>query len=349
MYRKNFGGLLAVAAVLLLFSFQTGAQSSVNNSGTGGIHVIQGRVFFPDGNNTGTSIAIRLESTNFSTISVFTDGNGAFRFNSLAPGNYSVVVEAGERYEIAREQITIDPGSTGPLRVAATPMIFTVPMYLMPKRGQALRNEIINAKLADVPKNAIDLFTKGLESVQKGKSDDAISEFRQALAVYPRFTTCYVELGKIYLIHGKLNDANASFRSALRIDPQDFDARVNLGIGLMNEKKYDDAEPELVTAALLNKTAVTPHYYIGLMYIEKKQYDIAQKAFETALGLPGGDAFPLLHRYLGGIYVTKGLNKQAVIELNRYLQLAPKAADAQKIRQTISELKAKPEKLNVFS
>jgi len=82
---------------------------------------------------------------------------------------------------------------------------------------------------------------------------------------------------------------------------------------------------------------------------EKRQYDIAQKAFETAKSLPGGDTFPLIHRGLGGIYMRKGMNKQAVGELEKYLQLAPKARHADSIRQTITELKTKPEKLNVFS
>jgi regulator of sirC expression with transglutaminase-like and TPR domain len=78
-----------------------------------------------------------------------------------------------------------------------------------------------------------------------------------------------------------------------------------------------------------------------MMYKEKHQYDIAQKAFETARDLPGGDGFPLLHRYLGGIYIAKGLNKQAITELEKFLQLVPTSPDAEKLRQTIAELKAK--------
>nr|MBA2734600.1 hypothetical protein [Acidobacteriota bacterium] len=47
------------------------------------------------------------------------------------------------------------------------------------------------------------------------------------------------------------------------------------------------------------------------------------------------------HYYLGGIYWRKGDTKRAGDELEKYLQLAPKAHDAERIRATIKELRSK--------
>ncbi|MEP7076631.1 MAG: tetratricopeptide repeat protein, partial [Acidobacteriota bacterium] len=277
---------------------------------------------------------------------------GSYVFQNIAPGNYTIVVDGGDNFEIARESITIDQELQPPggMPRPPNPKTFTVPIFLRQKHGAAPpNNQIISARLSGLPKDAVNHFQKGLDLERNNRSDEAEVEFKIALIAVPNFYECYIEVGKMHLRHGKFDDAATAFRNAIRIDQNNFDAHVNLGITLMNAKKFDEAEPELVAAALLNKSAVTPHYYIGVMYTEKKQYDVAQKAFETARGLPGGDKFPLLHRYLGGIYISKGLNKQAVDELDKYLQLAPDAKDADKIRQTISGLKAKPEKLNVFS
>jgi tetratricopeptide (TPR) repeat protein len=350
----RFTNLVSSVAGLILFFFSqslVSAQTRVNATGTGGIHTIQGRIYAPSGRWVDSAITVRLQGANSGELTLNTDLNGGYAFQNLAPGNYSVVVEGSENFETAREFVTIDQDlrPQGGIPAPPTPKIFTVPIYLQLKRSEQLKNQVINARLSNIPKDAMSHYEKAMDLAQKNKPDEAIAEFRSALTAYPQFTECYVEIGKVYLIHGKLDDAVTSFRSAIRTEPQDFDAHINLGIALMNAKKYEEAEPELVTAALLNKTAVTPHYYIGLMYTQKHQYDIAQKAFETARGLPGGDAFPLLHRYLGGIYINKGMNKQAIDELDKYLQLAPNARDADKIRQTIAELKAKPAKLNVFS
>ena len=84
-----------------------------------------------------------------------------------------------------------------------------------------------------------------------------------------------------------------------------------------------------------------PHYYLGLLYIQRKAYDPAQAQLETAKQLKGDRNFPLLHRYLGGIYVIKNLNKLAIAELDTYITLDPNSRDADRIRHTISELRAK--------
>jgi tetratricopeptide (TPR) repeat protein len=147
-------------------------------------------------------------------------------------------------------------------------------------------------------------------------------------------------LGRLHLKKGKLDECISSLRTAVRYDAADFKARLHLGIAFLNKMELDAAEKELVEAAFLNTQAVTPHYYLGILFIEKKNYDIAQKAFEKAKELKREKDYPLLHRYLGGIYEVKKLRKQAVEELETYLRLQPQAKDAERIRRTIADLKA---------
>ena len=96
---------------------------------------------------------------------------------------------------------------------------------------------------------------------------------------------------------------------------------------------------ELVSAAFLDRTAVTPHYYLGIVFVMKDDLDIARKAFETARDLKGSKNLPSIHKYLGRIYMAKHLDKEAINELETYINLSPTAKDAENVRRDITDLK----------
>jgi hypothetical protein len=151
------------ASAFLSFSITSTAlsQSRANDFGTGGIHTIQGRIYLPSGKIADSSMIVRLDSTTFSSITVSTDVNGGFIFRSLAPGNYTVVVEGNDVFETAREYVTIE--ATGG-RVIPSPKVFTLPIYLALKQKVAQRVAVINAKLAQIPKAAMDLYEEAQKS-----------------------------------------------------------------------------------------------------------------------------------------------------------------------------------------
>jgi tetratricopeptide (TPR) repeat protein len=335
-----FGALVLTCAL----SAAINAQTRVNHSGNGGINTIKGQIFVPGNKRADGSVTVRLKSTTFTDLSLITDQSGGFEFRSLSAGTYTVIVDAGETFEVIYESVTIDPDVQPDRRtrmtVRPTPKTYQVPIYLRLKRNADERTGVVNAKLVQVPKEALKHYEKGLELVQTGKVDEAMAEFKAAVAMYP-FALAYLEMGKIYLRRSKLADALAMFELAVRHDTNDFDSRLNYAVALYNSKRLDDAEKEFNEAARLNASAVWPHYYLGLISIQRKNYETAQAEMETAERLKGEKNFPLLHRYLGGVYIIRNLNKQAVTQLETYLQLDPKAKDADRIRQTIADLKAK--------
>ena len=322
------------------------SQSRVNSSGTGGINTIKGRIYTSDGKTIDTQIKVRIESQAGSDLTLITDQTGGFVFQNMSPGSYTVVVDAGDWFQIFRETVSIDPDAQVPNTRGSPPTphfpkVFTVPVYLQSKGRTASKEKtgVINAKYADAPEDAVKHYEKGLALVRADKLDEALAEFKQAIAIYPGLEPAYVEAGKIYLKKSKLEDAINVFRTAIRYDPKDFDAKLNYAVALYNAKQLDDAQKELTEAAALNASAVWPHYYLGMIFIQRKDYDDAQMQLEAAKLLKGDKNIPLLHRYLGGIYAAKKLNSQAIAELEKYIQLSPNAQDADRIRQTIAELR----------
>ena len=332
-------------SILALFTatFADG-QTRKNSSGTGGIHTISGRIFSPNGRSIDNQIKVKLESNSYTELSLITDQNGGFTFTALAPGSYSVVVDAGDNFEVFRESVVIDPEVKVPygIVIPPTPKVFSVPVYLRLKASSKKSDQqtgVVNAKYSDVPPDAIKHYERGLALDKADKHDEALSEFKQAISIYPALEPAYLESGKIYLKKSRLNDAIDAFSMAVRYDPKDFEARLNYAVALYNDKKIDDAQKALNEASGLNASAVWPHYYLGLIFIQKKNMDEAQTQLETAKSLKGDNNIPLLHRYLGGVYAAKKLNSQAATELEKYIQLSPDARDADRIRQTIAELR----------
>ena len=82
------------------------------------------------------------------------------------------------------------------------------------------------------------------------------------------------------------------------------------------------------------------HYYLGVILIKTKRFPEAQQEMESAIA-NGGANLAQAHKYLGGLYMSARKNKEAADQLEKYLQLDPKATDTDQIRTTINNLRAK--------
>src|SRR6185436_17552117 len=101
--------LLFIFLGMLLLSPSVNAQGSGRSStGTGGIHVIQGYIFFPSGRKADGTIIVKLTSLQYAELQVIPDSSGAFTFSQLAPGSYTVIINAGDEYEIYQDNVFID-------------------------------------------------------------------------------------------------------------------------------------------------------------------------------------------------------------------------------------------------
>src|SRR5215213_1597969 len=104
MFRRGCPGvysLLIIFGVLLIPISALAQGNGRASTGTGGIHSIQGYVFFPSGRRAEGTIVIKLQSYQSGELQVIPDSSGAFNFSNLAPGNYTVVINAGDEYEIS--------------------------------------------------------------------------------------------------------------------------------------------------------------------------------------------------------------------------------------------------------
>jgi len=337
--RLYFFAAVLILALTTLASAQ--AVGSTRGLTTGeGSNTIQGRIYFPAGEG-GKILKVTLESDqDVGGQSTASDQDGVFRFNSLRPGRYTVVVAGGKDFQDARESLTID--ALGSSRVAQ------VTIQMRPKIDAA------NPAFAGVPQSTLDLYQKGSAAAQKGDSKSAVEYFGKAVTASPNFAIALNDLGSQYLRLLQWSKAEESFDALVKLKPADAGAQLNLGIALYNEgvdlmgqqkfedaeKKFNGSETHLREAIRLKLPGPSAHYYLGMMLIKFKAYEEAQKELELAIS-NGGENLALAHKYLGGVYISTHKNKEAADELEKYLKLEPKAPEAEKIKASIKDLRSK--------
>lgn len=326
----------------------SGVAQSGSTIGTGGTHKIVGRIYFPSGRRSdGQAVKVTLDSTSSERIFVLADMNGSFVFSSLAPGSYSLTIEAGSEYEIARELVTIESlsvrtrnMSSAELARSNMPRNFNVMITLQPKRGSRLRAAVLDASLANVPGAARTAYESALEAIRLGNNTKAVDDLQRAIALYPNFTLAINDLGVRYLKLGQPQKAAEVLKSGVQFAPDDFHLRLNYGVALLNQKKYVEAEEQLRVAVSKNSSAATAHMYLGIALAVQRKLDEANKELQIAIGSKSVE-IALAHRYLGGILLEKGEYKRAADELETYLRLQPKAVDSEVLQQKIKELRNK--------
>lgn len=332
-----------VLLLLALVASGQGVGSSRGLTSGDGNNTIQGKVYFPASErNTGKTVKLHIESANATGgASTVTDQDGTFRFNGLRPGNYEVVVDGGKDYENSREPVTIDPVGSG--------RIVQISIALKPKVDAS------NPAFAGVPRAALDFYQKGMAAAQKGSEKDtkeAVDLLGKAVATYPNFAQALSELGNQYLKLSQWAKATETFETLVKLKPTDPAAHLDLGIALYNvgsvllvEKKVEEANQKLGLAEIqlgeaikLNNPGPSAHYYLGMTLVKTRKYPEAQSELELAVK-NGGDNIALAHRYLGGLYQAAHRNKEAADELEKYLKLDPKVKDADRIKQSIADLR----------
>jgi Flp pilus assembly protein TadD len=340
-FRIAFRSLLIVVSCLCLIDTAAAQrvatlESDTGDFGSAGRYIIQGTLVFPSGQRVDRPMKVRLATPMRGEISTMTDTNGRFMFRRLSPGSYTIIIDGGENYETVNEQQNIIQAGRS---LGSTEEIIPVMIRLKVKSGELVKPEVVHAELAGVPKPAVDLYNSALKLAQEGKNKEAIDKLNEAVSVHPTFMLAFNELGVQYQKLNELEKAAEALQSALKISQNAFAPLVNFGIVLVRMKRYPEAEVVLRAALKENDKSAIAHYYLGRALAYVGRFDDAEKELNQAVTL-GGDQLKDAHRYLGAIHHARGDTPRAIAALETYLRVAPKAEDADAVRQLIKQLKS---------
>jgi Flp pilus assembly protein TadD len=127
-------------------------------------------------------------------------------------------------------------------------------------------------------------------------------------------------------------------QDVVRTDPKNLKAWITLGNDQMDAGAYDGAIAAYQKALDLDPKDVDVRVDMGTCYRRIGKPDIAEKEYRKALEISPNHQMAL--RNLGIVleYDLKD-NKQAIQVFERYLQTAPPAQDAERVKQEIAKMK----------
>jgi tetratricopeptide (TPR) repeat protein len=166
----------------------------------------------------------------------------------------------------------------------------------------------------------------GLALFNKGQTDEAISQYHEAIRLKPDFVFAHNNLGLALLNKGQTDQAISQYQQAIRLKPDFARAHYNLGNALLNKGQTNQAISQYQETIRLKPDFADPHFNLGTVLLNKGQTDEAISQFQEAIRLKPD--FASAHNSLGLGLLNKGQTDQATSQFQEAIRLKPDFPDA---------------------
>jgi hypothetical protein len=219
----------------------------------------------------------------------------------------------------------------------------------------------LNAAPYNVPNDARKAYLKGLDAKKNDKLSNAQQSFEKAVAIYPRYTYAWFQLGLVLQKENQNDAARTAYTKATSIDPKFLPPYVSLAFLACAAANW--AEAVTLTDHVLSMDPVKQpniggggyivdldpmnfgeaYFYNALANYRLNRFDSAEKsALKAENHADPQGRFPQVHLLLAEIYYRKNNYPVAIAELRNYLELVPQGKDVDRVRERLAKL----EKLN---
>jgi len=210
-------------------------------------------------------------------------------------------------------------------------------------------------------------YFRGYTLETLGLTKVALEELEEAIGVDPFYSDAHVLIGKIYAQREQYKKAFEHFRIAVTISPGNQEMRDNLALSYYDLGAYKGAIKQYEKITHMWPNSPKGHFLLAKMYVADEQYLQALKAlkqahhlspksikdllelsdmmFEKKAYVEATEAYQFLikagvntaivHKKLGHVFLATGDRKQAKVEFQTALSLAP---DDEEIKSALQDL-----------
>jgi Flp pilus assembly protein TadD len=176
--------------------------------------------------------------------------------------------------------------------------------------------------------------------LNKGQTDEAISQFRETIQLIPDNFKAHNNLGNAFLRKNQVDEAINQFQDVIRLKPGYAEAHNNLGAALGRKGQIDKAISQFQEAIRLAPGNSEAHYNLGTALGQKGQIDEAISQFQEAIRLNPG--FANAHNNLGIALSRKGQTDEAIRQFQEAIRWEPGFAEARNNLAHVLESKNAP-------
>lgn len=282
---------------------------------------IQGTVRSSDGRPL-AGISVKLQSVKSGFIGDgLTDKEGSFSFFDLAPGSYTILI-AAQGFQPLRRFVRLDDHPAGDLYLVLKPM---------GSEGVAKDSYTVSVRQLQIPEKARREYRKALESLERGKTDEAIRHWNKSIAIYPRLLESYLQLSKVYLRRKDLSRALGMAQKAVAIEPRNANALSILGYVYLQREEYPRSKQAFLESIKASPSDWLPHFWLGWLLLQEKKPQAAYPHLVLARQLRPLE--PAVYVLLFNSLLELGRQKEAIKQLDYFLAHFPDNPMAAKVRR----------------
>jgi len=178
----------------------------------------------------------------------------------------------------------------------------------------------------------------GVKDVKKADYDGAIKNFQEALKWNPYFGVIYYDIGQILSEKDIYSLAIENFEKAEKyIDHPDLPQKLAYLYLKKGQGDKSITKLKLAISYQKNEKSMVPLYVdLGKLYLQARRYKLAEEAFKNALKIDPD--FINAHYGLAGAYLNQNKIEEALVELQKVIELAPDSQEANYAKITIQQI-----------
>ena len=199
---------------------------------------------------------------------------------------------------------------------------------------------IISVNSMNAPEPARRDLIKGRQELAAGRLESAQRRFEKAVERYPDYATAWFDLGRLQATNGEKGKAAESFRHAIGADAKFISPRIQLALLAATDLRWEEAEASSGSVIKMAPAGYPGMYLVhAIACFNLKKMDDAEKSARAGLDQDTARQFPKLASILGNVLERRGDRAGAAEALRLYLERAPQAPDADKVRARLQALR----------
>ncbi len=170
-------------------------------------------------------------------------------------------------------------------------------------------------------------YNLGVALAEKGMTDEAIAAYKEAVRLAPSFQMAHYNLGIVLAGRARNAEAIEHFAASLKLRPEDPNCLNNMAVVLATEGRSDEAVARLLAAIQLEPRDAEMRYNLANILVEQGRLDEAVRYYREALRLEPHS--PRIHTNYGNVLCRQKKFDEAVTHYEEALTIAPEFLAAQ--------------------